>query len=160
MDEGARRIPYDESDGGLMGMIKFTTHFWKRNLDGDILITIPSLFKPAIDLLEVKVKNKHNGYMTFSFDLPHKPRTVGPGSQNHHAHGHARQIGNHTGEDVEMVVYQECLRAEKRGYPCHTNEFGDRVPKPFKEASTIEARYVIEMMHEDAAFLGIVLQEE
>ena len=142
-----------------MGMIKFTTHAWEERGE-DMMITIPRLYWPALDALLKKVKEKHNGFMTFSFDVPHKPRTVGEFSQNNHVFGHARQIGQFTGEDVEVVVNQECLRAEKRGYPCYTNALGERVPKPFKEASTTEATFVIDQIHEDAAFLEIMLEEE
>ncbi len=143
-----------------MGVVKFTTNKWTHHMNDAMTVEVPKPFAGALDALINKVSAKHNGYMTVSFDIPHKPRTVGPGSQQAHVFGHARQIGNHTGEDVLVVVYQECLRAEKRGYPCSTNEFGDRVPKPFKEASTVEASFVIDMMHEDAAFLNIELQEE
>jgi hypothetical protein len=143
-----------------MGVVKFTTNKWTHHMNDAMTVEVPKPFAGALDALINKVMAKHNGYMTVSFDIPHKPRTVGKFSQNNHAWGHARQIANYSGEDVEVVVYQECLRAEKRGYPCEINQFGDRVPKPFKEASTQEANYVIDMMHEDAAFLGIVLQEE
>jgi len=141
-------------------MIKFTTNQWTHNFDDSMRVDVPKPFAGALDALINKVMAKHNGYMTVSFDIPHKPRTVGEHSQNNHVHGHARTIGNYTGEDVAVVIYQECLRAEKRGYPCNINDFGDRVPKPFKEASTQEAYYVIEQMHEDAAFANIDLIEE
>jgi hypothetical protein len=140
-------------------MVRFTTNKWDHGMDESVTVAIPAVFGGELDALIQKVHRKHNGYMTVSFDIPHKPRTVGKFSQNNHAWGHARQIGGYTGEDVEVVIFQECLRAEKRGYPCETNKFGDRVPKPFKEASTQEAYYVIEQMHEDAAFLGLTLEE-
>lgn len=86
-------------------------------------------------------------------------KSTGPESQNNHAFGHARQIGQHIGEDVEEVLRGACIRAEKRGFPIHRNAFGEAIPLRWSEVDSAQASYVIDQLHEDGSFLGLQLIE-
>ena len=86
-------------------------------------------------------------------------KSTGPGSQSNHGFGHARQIGEQIGEDVEEVLRGACIRAEKRGFPVERDLFGLPVPKRWSQVTSAEASYAIDQLHEDGAFLGLLLTE-
>jgi hypothetical protein len=89
---------------------------------------------------------------------PGSPRSTGPGSQNHHAWGHATQIGKEIGEDGRDVLYECCIRAAP-DYPTRMDAFGKIVAKRWSMATVEEASCVIERLHQLAADLGIILIE-
>lgn len=88
------------------------------------------------------------------------PRTTGPGSQWNHICGHARQIGAEQGETWREVLIETCLMAATKGYPIKTGKWGHVIPKDYKLMNMAEASWVIEQLHENAAFLGVVLKED
>ena len=90
----------------------------------------------------------------------YKRRTTGKRSQNHHFHGHCRQIAVATGnrmKDVEEYVIQQALDL---GYPEVVNPLTHRLTaKDQTEATTVEFALLIEAAHLVAAELQIVLIE-
>ena len=102
---------------------------------------------------------KKNDYVNVTFDVPHKPRTTGVHSQNHHLNGHIVQICNITGNDYETIKYcVKMIAVEQFGYPSQTVA-GHIVPKRERDCNTVECGMLIEAAHYLAAQLGIVLRE-
>jgi len=90
---------------------------------------------------------------------PRKPRSTGEGSQNAHLNGHVQQIAAETGDEFDDVKMEIKRRAIKRGYPFHTDSFGNVVPQSEADASTEECAMLIEEAHDVAGFLNIRLKE-
>ena len=82
--------------------------------------------------------------------VKNKPKTTGRGSQNNHAWGHSTQIADVIGEDARDVLYEACI-ASAPHYPTRMNAFGKIVAKTWSQATTQEAFYVIEKLHQIAA---------
>ena len=122
-------------------------------------IRIPEHFKPVFnDVLEFC--NKHrNGYLRLQVSPPEKKRTTGEGSQCNHINGHVQQIANEIGEDFDIVKMEAKRKAMNRGYPYRTDAFGNAQPLSESNISTEAAGYLIEALHEIAAFLNITLKE-
>jgi hypothetical protein len=116
---------------------------------------------PMNDIPTLKeILKKHNGWACVEIRRPHKPRTTGRHSQGNHINGHIQQIVDYTGDDFNHFKYMAKCRAVKRGYPYETNIDGEIVPWSETKLSTVQAGYLIEQLHEDAAFLGIILRED
>jgi hypothetical protein len=110
----------------------------------------------AVTLLE-KSAQKHNGYMTVTLSLPHRPRSTGWKSQNHHLWGHAAQIGQELGYDRREMLY---LIAEMTsGWPMAEYK-GKMVPVSEAKISSEVASEAIETAHRIAAENGIRLVED
>jgi hypothetical protein len=90
-------------------------------------------------------------------EAPRKPRSTGPHSQNNHAWGHAEQIALECGDDAREMLREAMVRCAN--YPKYTNKLGNRVPKPWREATSQEASYVIDELHRIAAFINVRLIE-
>lgn len=104
---------------------------------------------------------KNNGYVFVSLRRPAKPRTTGRFSQNNHIWGHAAQIANYTGNDIDDVVDCVKRRAMKRGYPYRVNPFtGLTVPYGIEDTNTEQAAMLIEELHVLGAELDMVLKEQ
>ena len=88
-----------------------------------------------------------------------RPRSTGHKSQNNHVHGHAQQIAEHTGHEVDEIITYAKLRAVKRGYPV---EMIGEVAVPWSQTriDTDQAAYLIEELHQIAAELDVALREE
>lgn len=107
----------------------------------------------------MKVRCPHCG---FDYDLDAKksaPKSVGKGSQNNHAWGHATEIGKEIGEDGRDVLY-ECCKMAAPDYPTRMNAWGEVVPKRWSLATVKEASVVIEKLHQLAAERGVILWED
>jgi hypothetical protein len=88
------------------------------------------------------------------------PRSTGDKSQNHHINGHVQQIAQETGNDYEDVKNEAKMLAIKYGYPFDTLPNGWTVPKSEADLDTVQAGYLIEALHEIAAFANITLRED
>ena len=88
------------------------------------------------------------------------PKTTGPHSQWSHIVGHCVQIGSEMAQTWREVLIETCLMAATKGYPVKTGHWGHVIPKDYKIMNKEEASMVIEQLHENASFLGIVLKEE
>ena len=122
-----------------------------------LLVPVPDTFWPSQREMLDKSALKHSGYLTVDFSLPHKPRSVGWKSQNHHLWGHAAQIGEHLGYDRREVVY--IIAEMTNGWPMAEYK-GKMVPKSESGISSAVAVEAIEVAHRIAAENGIVLIEE
>ncbi len=118
----------------------------------------PELLEATKSLLSV-CREKKSDFVNVTLDVPHKPRTTGPNSQNHHLNGHILQICNVTGNDYESIKYCVKMTAvEQLGYPFVTVA-GHILPKRERDCNTEECAKLIEAVHFLAANLGIVLEE-
>ena len=107
----------------------------------------------------LKCREKYNGFVLVTFQLPKKPRTTGPASQSHHLNGHIMQICEETGNDYDTVKdVIKMIAVENMGYPYKTIA-GRIVPQRERECSTTECALLIEAAHVLAAELEIVLRE-
>lgn len=99
------------------------------------------------------------GAVSITIDRPHKPRTTGFGSQNHHLNGHIIQICNETGNDYDTVKSEiKRIAVEVMSYP-YENMAGHILPKRERDCDTRECAKLIEAAHWLAGDLGIELRE-
>lgn len=109
--------------------------------------------------LEASLERLVGKYVTVKVSKPHRPRTTGEKSQNHHLNGHIQMIAMETGNDFETVKEVVKQRAISMGYPFRTYK-GLVVPYSESEASVEECAILIEAAHMLAAEEGIILKEE
>lgn len=119
----------------------------------------PELLEATRGLLAI-CHDKKSDFVNVTLDVPHKPRSTGKGSQNHHLNGHIMQICQRTGHGYEAIKYCVKMTAvEQLGYP-YTELNGHILPKGESDCDTAECAKLIEAAHYLAASLGIVLREE
>lgn len=104
------------------------------------------------------VKNR-NGNSRLILKPPYKPRSTGEGSQSHHINGHVTQIANEIGDTFDDIKDEAKRRAISKGYPYRTDSFKNVKPLSETEIDTTQAGYLIEALHEIAAFLNVTLTE-
>lgn len=122
-----------------------------------MLVVVPDSFWPTQRELLDRSEQRHSNYLTLDISLPHKPRSTGYKSQNHHLWGHAAQIGEHLGYDRREMVY---LIAEMtNGWPM-VECMGKMIPRSESMISSAVAAEAIEVAHRIAAENGINLIEE
>lgn len=106
--------------------------------------------------------------LCIELSLPHRPRSTGERSQNHHFNGHLQQICVETGNDFGQLKLWIKRRAFTRGYPMKIDDGnivlsivdGEPLPKSEADASVEECALLIEEVHQVAAEADIILQEE
>jgi len=94
-------------------------------------------------------------------DLPSKPKSTGPGSQNNHFHGHCRQIAAWHANSVTAIkdwVKREAV--DRMDYPEELLPDLTRIPKGVADASSAEVSLLAECVHMLAAEEGLTLIEE
>ena len=132
-----------------------------------IAVIIPKRFREAFQKLVQKSERFHNGFVTITISLPHKPRSTGYRSQNHHLNGHIQQIASETGNPSEVIKLEAKVRAVDMEYPMLIREDGS-VQKDLwgrimgiseADSSTEECAILIEATHMIASELGIILKE-
>lgn len=101
--------------------------------------------------------------LSLSISRPHRPRSTGRASQNHHLNGHIQQICQETGNDfADVKLYVKHL-AIRRGYPVKDGvvslRTGDPVPISESDASAEDCTLLIDEVHQLAAELNIQLRE-
>lgn len=122
-----------------------------------LTIFLPRESEEAFRALSAVSVAKHNGYLTLTVDLPHRKRSTGWKSQNHHLWGHAAQIGSELGYDRREMVY--IIAGMTNGWP--TAEYkGVMIPKSESTISVEVATEAIEVAHRIAAENGIRLIED
>lgn len=89
---------------------------------------------------------------------PHRPRSTGEQSQNHHINGHVHQIAAETGAGFDTVKNALKREAMSAGYPGEDFR-GNRWPISETNASVEDAIVLIETCHRIAAELNITLRE-
>ena len=83
-------------------MIQFTSKVTPK--DGVISIAWPAAIAHGVARLLELSREKCAGYLNVRFDLPHRPRTTGWKSQNHHLRGHVRQLCDYTGYSMNEMM--------------------------------------------------------
>lgn len=129
----------------------------KADTDG---IKIPDAYQMAFKNLLAFCHKNRGGYLRITLAPPFKRRSTGAGSQNHHINGHCQQIANETGEDFDVIKMEAKRKAIKYGYRTRIDMFGNTVPVSETDIDTTEAGYLIEALHEIAAFLNMSLIEK
>jgi len=104
------------------------------------------------------VANSLKCWAAVTITKPFRPRSTGPLSQNHHLNGHIQEICMETGNDFDAVKTWVKQQAIARGYPFETSR-GVAVPKSEAYASVEECAILIDVVHQLAAELGIMLTE-
>ena len=125
-----------------------------------VTVRFPPAWADGIVVLKEQLEKKRITQAYVKLAKPRKPRTTGDFSQNHHLNGHIAQIVAQTGDEFEDVKMEIKRRAIKRGYPFHTDSFGNVVPQSEANCSTTECAMLIDEAHDVAAFLNIKLREE
>ena len=100
---------------------------------------------------------KHGGYHSLKIDKPYKPRSTGYRSQNHHLHGHIRQIAIETYHNMGEI--KDYIKTECPEWPW-VDVLGKMKPKSESELTSEQAAAAIEFCHRLAAEQGIRLVEE
>jgi hypothetical protein len=131
-------------------------------------IQLPNSSREAMTRLVQKCNKSHGMYMHIVFDIPRKPRSTGPGSQNHKLNGGISQFCQETGNDFDDIKIFLKRRAMRRGLPPKLDDKGNIVyskidgePLPMSEAdmSTIQCGMVIDEMEQFFAEEGFVMRE-
>lgn len=138
--------------------LQFTTKAVLR--DGDLLVSVPRAFDTALLVLLERSALKTAGYLTVKLDTPHRPRSTGWKSQNHHLRGHVRQLCDYTG-----YTMSEMMQVVKEDTPTWPVEYkvirGKRRMLHVSEAdiSVEVASEAIEICHRFAGENGWTLYE-
>jgi hypothetical protein len=123
---------------------------------GTLVVNVPSNAQPAVERYAESLGDK---FALVKLDKIRKHRSTGWKSQNHHINGHCQQIAQDTGNDFDTVKTYCKTQAISRGYP-FDDYHGQVVPWSESRIDTLQASYLIDMIHQLAAELGIILQEE
>ena len=124
-----------------------------------VKLKFPHEYKHALQGLESQLTMKAISQVYVKLGYPKKPRTTGKDSQNHALNGYVSQICRENGDEFDDVKMEIKRRAIKRGYPFHTDSFGNVVPESESNASTVECSYLIEEAGVVAQFCNVVLKE-
>lgn len=75
----------------------------------------------SLMMLIEKARRAKDSSLNVRFDLPHRPRTTGWKSQNHHLRGHARQLCGYTG--FTMSEMMQIVKEDTPSWPVEFKEF-------------------------------------
>lgn len=125
----------------------------------DVRLRFPHGYEDTLRVLEERLKSKKAHQVYVKLGYPRKPRTTGEKSQGHHLNGHIQQIAQYTGDDFADVKMHIKHKAIAKGYPFHTDSFGNVVPQSEADSSTVECAMLIDVAHLVASFLNIKLKE-
>lgn len=133
----------------------------RQNHNHGLTVDKPPAFEAAINVLLEQSKQKCAGYLNIRLDLPHRPRTTGWKSQNHHLRGHTRQLCGYTGFDMSEMM--QVIKEDTPSWPVDYKII--RGKKRMIHASEADisievASEAIEMCHVYAAENGWILKEE
>ena len=126
--------------------------------DGELLLSIPPVFRDAVRVVTDKCFKHHNSYCKVSIDTPFKPRTFGPKSQSSHLHGDLQQLAVHFGYTLQEM--KEVMKSDVPEWPVVEKKVGKRFKiRPESEAnvSTFVESKAIEWCHLIAAEEGVKL---
>ena len=146
--------------------LQFVTRVASRGADswraaGPVCFDKPgaALLPALYDLLE-KCESKCNGYVALRLDTPHRPRSTGWKSQNHHIRGHARQLCDYTGFTMREMM--DVIKEECPNWPVEYREFRGKRRAVYASEADISvevASEAIEICHRIAADNGWTLKE-
>jgi hypothetical protein len=120
-----------------------------RHDEQEVHIPKPLVLKDAINILIERAAKKTAGYLYLRLDLPRRPRTTGPRSQNNRFYGHcedlAEQVLDEGGEPKydKGQIHDAMLRMSvPEGYPTYLDLNGVETPLPSAQA-TVEQMNVV-----------------
>lgn len=122
-----------------------------------MLVMVPPAMWPAQRALLDKSAEKHSCYLSLDVSLPHKPRSTGWKSQNHHLWGHAAQIGTELGYDRREMLY--LIASMTNEWPMMRYK-DKQVPVSEAQISSDVSSAAIETAHRIAADNNITLRED
>ena len=140
-------------------MIQFTTKI-SANGNGLFCIAKPRGFEDALAVLLEKANRKHAGYLNVKLDLPHRPRSTGWKSQNHHLRGHARQLCGYTGFNMSEMM--QIIKEDTPSWPVDFKVIRGKRRMIYASEADISMEVAsdgIEMCHVYAAENGWILKE-
>ena len=154
--------------------LQFVTRVASRGADswraaGPVCFEKPgaALF-PAFYALMERCEAKHNGYVALRLDMPHRPRSTGPRSQNHRLNGFVSQFCQASGNDFDDIKLYIKRRAMRRGLPpkkdskgsiLYSRVDGEPLPMSEKDMSVEQCGWCIAEIEQLAAENGVTLQE-
>jgi hypothetical protein len=110
-------------------------------------------------------KEKHGDFVKITLEAPCRKRTL---TQNAKLHAMISELADFTGDEFEHLKYELKVLAIRRGYPVKTNNRGDPmfseidgrpIPKSTAEVTSQELSYLIEEIRQQAAEMGVYLNE-
>lgn len=138
----------------------------RQNHNHGITVDKPPAFEAAINVLLEQSKQKCAGYLNIRLDLPHRPRTTGPRSQNNRLYGHcedlAEQVLDENGEPrfAKEQIRDAMLRmAVPEGYPTYLDLNGVESPLPDSQASVEQMNVVTRVLQRFADIHNFWLHE-
>jgi len=141
-------------------MIRFVTKHYHHE-PGTVTITVPSAFAGAWGAMQERSNRLNAGYLTVTLELPHRPRSTGFKSQNHHLRGHVRQLCFYTG--YTMTEMMDVIKQATPTWPEKIMEIRGRhvaVKASEADVSVEVASEAIEICHVIAADHDWYLKEE
>lgn len=122
-------------------------------------VVIPAAQAGILLGLSERADAKAGGYLSMTFELPRRPRSTGPDSQNNRANGFMRQIAQATGNDFAAIEAACKLAALDEGYPIE-EVCGQWVAKSQAALTVEECGRFIATIERIAAEQGIHLEED
>ncbi len=143
-----------------MSSLTFTTEV--VNYRGYFHAATPADYQAAVDALADKVTLRTRGrcYLTVTLAEPHRPRSTGWKSQNHHLRGHARQMCGYTG--FTMSEMMQAIKEDTPDWPMEFKEFRGKRRQFYASEADISmevASEAIEICHRIAADNDWILKE-
>lgn len=131
-------------------MIQFTTKVSDNGFD--LLVSKPREFGSVLAVLLEQARQKCAGYLSVKLDLPHRPRTTGWKSQNHHLRGHVRQLCDYTGYTMSEMM--QVVKEDTPSWPVSWKEIRHKKRQIYASEADISmevASAAIEICHRIAA---------
>jgi len=137
------------------------------NPNGIFTLKLPDEFKPLVQSMLKYCHEKRNGYISFVFSPPRKPRTTGRNSQNTKLYFIMQDIAMFTGQPVEEIKEFVKSSAIDRGYPPMIGDDGKIVLNVWgrargmseSDASTEDETLLIDQAYQLAAEYDVPLRE-
>ncbi len=148
-----------------MSSLTFTTRIATTGSDSwrngsRICLDKPKALEAAVAVLLEKCEAKCGGYVSVRLDSPHRPRTTGWKSQNHHLRGHARQLCGYTGYTMSEMM--QAIKEDTPDWPVEFKEFRGKRRQFYASEADISmevASEAIEICHRIAADNDWILKE-
>jgi len=132
----------------------------------EIALPKPTPLRESLDVLLQRAGKKTAGYLYVRLDLPRRPRTTGPRSQNNRFYGQsedlAQQVVDGQGEPIysKDQIHDAMLRMSvPEGYPTYLDLNGVETPLPSSLASVEQMSLVNRVIQRYADTHGFWLHE-
>lgn len=121
--------------------------------------------KEKLTQLVTDCKDKHGDFIKLTMESPCRTRTL---SQNAKIHAMIQELAEYTGDELDHLKYELKVAAIRRGYPVKTDSNGEPIiskkddrpiPKSTAECTSEEVEALIEEIRQQAAEMGVYLNE-